>query len=192
MLEKNPIISATTFHYTYLNLSCIFWTLFLAPLWKPLFTNEMFFFGADKAGRSGWITTSSCIEEASLDVRNHLEFQYPWRFNGKKWIQQSWFFQPMDGEVAWEKNIEFLRIGWKCLNGNVYQVVYDLEKIMFFFVGRKYIQWLFFLVNSTPSFRLKGVNSMHSSRYAWSSQHVGVIFHPHLFRLPKRKEVKQH
>lgn len=27
------------------------------------------------AGRNGWITTSSCIEEASLDVRNHLEFQ---------------------------------------------------------------------------------------------------------------------
>lgn len=27
------------------------------------------------AGRSGWISTSSCIAEAALDVRNHLEFQ---------------------------------------------------------------------------------------------------------------------
>eukprot|EP00913_Durusdinium_trenchii_P010030 g9411.t1 len=27
------------------------------------------------AGRSGWITTSSSIRKAALDVRNHLEFQ---------------------------------------------------------------------------------------------------------------------
>ena len=30
---------------------------------------------ASQAGRSGWISTSSCIAEAALDVRNHLEFQ---------------------------------------------------------------------------------------------------------------------
>lgn len=28
-----------------------------------------------EAGRSGWITTSSSIRKAALDVRNHLEFQ---------------------------------------------------------------------------------------------------------------------